>query len=143
MPVIPLAPGVLVASDELVYTASRSGGPGGQHVNKTSTRVTLTFDVAGSPSLTPAQKSAIVAALGSRLRGPGVLRVVSQVSRSQSTNREDALERLRAMIARALKPRRARKATRVPAVERVRRIESKRRRSEVKRARSRDREETD
>lgn len=129
---IELAPGLLVHEDELVFTASRSGGPGGQHVNKTSTRITLRFDVAGSASLSPRQKSLILEGLRSRIRAGGVLQVVSQGSRSQKANKDAAMERLGELLVAAITPAEPRVPTRVPRAAKHRRLDSKRRRSEVK-----------
>jgi len=134
---IPIDARTAIPEEELRLVASRSGGPGGQHVNKVSSRVTLYFDVAASPSLTEAQKERLRARLGSRMSRAGVLRVVCQQSRSQAANREGAVRRFADLLRVALKPRRRRRETRVPPAERRRRLETKRRRSEVKRRRSR------
>ena len=114
---------------------SRGGGPGGQHVNKVSTRVALVLDVEGSPSLTEEAKSRIREGLGRRLTKDGRLRVVCGVHRSQPANRREALARLVELLRRALVPRRERVATRVPRAERERRIAAKRLRARIKRQR--------
>ena len=134
---IEVAPGVAIREEELVFTASRSGGPGGQHVNKTSTRVTLRFDLDATASLTPEQKARIRRKLGSRVAADGTLRVVSQRERSQFANRAAAIERFVELIGEALRPERPRKPTRVPRSERERRLESKSRTATRKRERSR------
>jgi ribosome-associated protein len=131
-----IADGVQIPDDELTFTASRSGGPGGQHVNKTSSRVTLRFDVAHSPSLPEDVRARLLAALGTRLDAGGTVRVVCQASRSQFANRKEAEARLAAMLANALIPEVPRVATRVPKGEKRRRVESKKRRATVKRGRS-------
>jgi len=82
-----------IPRDELKFTASRSSGPGGQHVNKASTRVTLGFDVINSPSLTSEQKQLVLDGLATRISKKGILRVISQKTRSQAANKEVALER--------------------------------------------------
>lgn len=133
---IAILPGVTVREEELVFSASRSGGPGGQHVNKTSTRVTLTFDLEGTTSLTPEQKARVRRKLGARVSVEGTLRVVSQRERSQHANRAHAVERFVELIAAALRPEKPRRATRVPRSEKERRLESKARRAATKRDRS-------
>src|SRR3954468_3783555 len=122
--------------NELEWRFSASGGPGGQHVNTSNTRAEVRFDVAGSPSLGPRQRERLVERLGP------VVRVVASDTRSQSRNRDLALERLRVKLADALKVDRPRHATKPTRSSKVARVESKRRRGEVKRLR-RDRPSTD
>jgi ribosome-associated protein len=133
---ITIADGVVIADDELVFTTSRSGGPGGQHVNKTDSKVTLRFDVARSQSLPDDVRARLLEALTSRLAADGTVRVVSQASRSQHVNRRSAERRLAALLAAALVPVAPRFATKVPAAERRRRVELKKRRGGVKRTRA-------
>jgi ribosome-associated protein len=90
---IEINPALAIPESELRFAASRSGGPGGQNVNKVATRVTLSFDVAGSASLAPEQKLRISVALATRMSRGGVLRVVAQLHRTQSANRKAARER--------------------------------------------------
>src|SRR5262249_25957199 len=116
--------------------ASRSGGPGGQNVNKVSSRVTLSFDIARSTALSDEQKSAIRRALGKRINKEGILQVVSQRTRSQDMNRTDALERFRDLLQRALTPKRLRIKTRVPAGAHQNRLDKKKKRTAIKQARS-------
>lgn len=130
-----LADGTTIAADELDVSFVRSGGPGGQHVNTSATKVELRFDVPGSGSLDRAQKDRITAALASRLTGDGVLVLQAGEFRSQARNREAAVGRLRNLLDEALRPRRRRMRTRVPRSERRRRREDKRRRAERKRLR--------
>lgn len=130
-----LADGTTIAADELEVSFARSGGPGGQHVNTSATKVELRFDVAGSRSLDPAQKDRVTAALASRLTADGVLVLQAGEFRSQARNREAAVGRLGNLLDEALRPRRRRIPTRVPRAERRRRRERKRRRSERKRLR--------
>lgn len=136
---MPLAigPGIEIPDEELIVTASRSGGPGGQHVNKTSSRITVRFVIAESPSLPPEVRATLLTRLGSRVAADGSVRVVAQDSRSQHANRRTALARLEALLASALKPRIPRVATRVPGGSKAVRRETKRRRGEVKRGRGR------
>jgi len=101
-----------VPEAEIRFRTSRSGGPGGQNVNKVETRVEAVWDLDGSAAFTDAQKARIRSELRTRVGADGTIRVVSQRHRSQSRNREAAIERLRALVAHALRPRRKRKATR-------------------------------
>lgn len=121
---------VSIRPDEIVLRASRSSGPGGQHANTAETRVEAVLDVEASSSLTPAQKRRVIARAGP------VLRAVAQDERSQARNRELAIERLVAKLADALRVERRRVPTRPTAAARERRLESKRRRAQVKRRRS-------
>lgn len=120
---------------ELDYKATRSGGPGGQHVNTSSTRVEVEFNVAESPSLDDPQRSRILERLASRIDGAGILRLASSRSRSQHQNREDVTERLAKVLADALEQKPPRKRTKVPRAAKKKRLEEKRRRSEVKKHR--------
>src|SRR2546422_1612755 len=114
-----------IPSSELRYRFARSGGRGGQNVNKVETRVELLFDVAHSPSLTESDRDRILHHLRSRIDDEGVLRIVSQESRSQWKNRVDAVERFRDLIKHALRPRKKRIATKIPAGVRERRMGKK------------------
>jgi ribosome-associated protein len=117
---------------ELEYRASRSGGPGGQHVNTSSTRIELWWDISGSSTLTPEQRAQLLERLGPRLDSSGRLRLVSSGSRSQLRNREDVTERLRTVIAEALVVRKKRKPTKPSRAAKTARLEAKRRRSTTK-----------
>lgn len=125
-----------IPEEELSYVADRSSGPGGQHVNKVSTRVTLLFDVTSSPSLSDEQRARILEKLASRITKAGVLRVTSQMHRSQSGNKERALERFIELMREALHRRSPRKRTRTPRKATEKRLEEKTRRSETKKSRS-------
>lgn len=127
--------GVTLPLRELRFEFSRSGGPGGQNVNKVNTRVTLLFDVAGSPSLTDELKRAVRGALGGRINQQGILRVISSKHRTQPANRAAAVERFAELLTHVLTPRKRRKKSRVPAMARIRRLEAKGRRSDTKRMR--------
>ncbi len=121
--------GLAIPLDEIELRVSRSSGPGGQHAQKTETRVEAVFDVDASATLTDAQKARI------RGRKGQVLRAVAQDERSQARNRELALERLAAAIRDALRVERRRRPTSPTPAARERRLESKRRRGTTKRLR--------
>ena len=120
---------VVLPLAEVELQVSRSSGPGGQHAQKSETRVVAVFDVEASNALTPAQKRRVVARAGP------VLRAVAQDERSRTRNRDLALERLVATLREALRVERKRVATKPSAAARERRLEGKRRRSGVKRSR--------
>ncbi|TAK60222.1 MAG: aminoacyl-tRNA hydrolase [Bacteroidetes bacterium] len=126
---------VSVPRSELSFRFARSGGHGGQNVNKVETKVELLFDVLHSPSLTDEQKERILKKLENRIDSEGVLRIVSQESRSQSKNREAAVERFIELMSHALKVRKKRMKTKIPKAVKERRLETKKRRGEVKRLR--------
>jgi ribosome-associated protein len=130
-----VSPDLRVPLAELEFRASRSGGPGGQHVNTSSTRVEVTWDVAGSPALSEEQRQRLLVRLASRLDGTGRLRLVSSSTRSQLRNREDVTERLREVVALALVVPKTRKRTRTPRAAKAARLENKRRRAATKRDR--------
>jgi len=124
-----------IPSSELVFRAARAGGPGGQHVNTSATRVELTWDVAESASLDESQRTRIMTRLRTRLDSRGVLRMVEGRRRSQLRNREAVTERFVQLIASALKIPKKRKKTRPPRGAAEKRIRDKKRRSDVKRRR--------
>jgi ribosome-associated protein len=124
-----LARGVAIPLSEVELRVSRSSGPGGQHATVTASRVEATFDVATSRTLDEEQKRRVMARCGA------VVRAVAQDTRSQARNRELAVERLRARLARSLAVQRPRRATRPTAAARRRRLDQKRRRAELKRSR--------
>jgi ribosome-associated protein len=131
-----LGHGIIVPAPLLRASTSRSGGPGGQHVNKVETRVTIEVDVDALP-LTDEQKHRIARRLGGRINREGVLRVTSQAERSQLANRDRALARMEEILHDALEEPKVRKKTRTPRAQKQRRLEEKKRRSETKRLRSR------
>ena len=120
---------VAIPVSEIQLRFSRSSGPGGQHAQRTESRVEAVFDVEASSALTPAQKRRVVARAGPFLRG------VAQDERSQSRNRELAVERLVAALREALRVPRKRVPTKPSAAARRRRLEQKKRRSQTKRLR--------
>ena len=129
---IPLGHAVFLAPHELRFTFHRSSGPGGQNVNKVHTRVTLHFDVTASPSLTLAQKTRVRRRLATRINRQGVLRVAASRHRTQAANRRAATERFVELMSEALRVRKVRRKTQVPAAAIRKRREEKRRRSTTK-----------
>ena len=124
-----VTPTVAIPYGEIEIRTSRSSGPGGQHAQKTETRVEAVFDVEGSTALGESDRSRLLARLGP------VVRAVAQDERSQARNRELALERLTTTLAEALKPRRRRRPTRPTKASREERLADKRRRGSTKRLR--------
>jgi len=122
---------VEIPPGEIEVRASRSSGPGGQHANVTASRIEAVFEIDASTTLDEEQKRRLRARYGPRVTA------VAQETRSQARNRELALERLRERIATALRPRKRRRSTKPSRAARERRLEQKRRRSELKRARQR------
>lgn len=114
---------------ELEWRFTPSGGPGGQHANRSNTRAELRFDVAGSPSLGPVQRARLLARFGP------VVRVVADQERSQLRNRDLAVRRLRERLAEALRVQPSRRPTAPSLSARRGRVESKRRRGDLKRSR--------
>jgi len=126
---------VAVPRDELVARASRSGGPGGQHVNTSATRVELLWNVRSTHALDDAQRERVMERLATRLDASGMLRVVASEYRSQRRNREAAEARLADLVRRALAVPRTRVPTRPSAAAKQRRLDNKRKRSKRKRDR--------
>ena len=120
---------------ELAFRASRSGGPGGQHVNTSSTRVEVLWNVAASRVITDEQRARIQEKLASRIDADGNVRVVGSAFRSQTRNREDAEERLAALVRRALVVPKARRKTRPSASAVEQRLRAKKLASDRKRER--------
>ena len=118
---------IIIEEDELSWEFVRSGGPGGQNVNKVATAVQLRFDVAGSASLPSDAKDRLKRIAGRRMTAEGVLIIRAQRFRSQERNRVDARERLQEIITEAVKRPKRRTRTRPTASSRIQRLESKRR----------------
>jgi ribosome-associated protein len=129
--------GLRVPLSEVKVRFSRSSGPGGQNVNKTSTRVELRFNVLRSAALSDAEKERITSTLAARIDGAGWLRIVEQRSRSQTRNRELALQKLRDLLRSGLRKPRSRVPTRPSRAAQEKRIQAKKRKSETKRWRGR------
>jgi len=118
-----------IPSHEFTFRATRAGGPGGQHVNTSSTRIELWWNPGASPALTHAERARLLAALDHRLDGAGWLRLVAAGSRSQTQNREAAVARLQKLVASALVPPKPRRKTRPPRAAKEARLQDKKRRS--------------
>jgi ribosome-associated protein len=129
--------GLRIPDDEVSFVFARSGGPGGQNVNKVSTRVELLFDIGASRSLDAGQKSILRSALRNRTGSGGVLRVRSDASRSQWKNRQDALRKFTHLLARALQPVKKRASSRPTRAARAERLAAKKRTGVLKRSRGR------
>jgi ribosome-associated protein len=117
---------------ELSFRFSRSSGPGGQHVQKSSTRVELLFDVANSPSLTDVQRTRVLERLAGYIDSTGILHLVAQSERSQLRNREEVIARFEALMRRALIRRKRRRPTRPTVASKEQRLRKKQRRSQIK-----------
>ena len=128
---LPIRPGLALPLSEIELRTSRSSGPGGQHANVTASPVEASFSVAASETLTDEQRARISSKLGPRVTAS------AQDTRSQHRNRELALERLAGRIAHALEVRRPRTKTRPTRASQRRRVDAKKRRGEVKKARRR------
>ena len=126
-----------IGEDEIVERFVKASGPGGQHVNKTSSAVELRFDVRGSPTLPEDVKARLERLSGSRLTLDGVLVLFSQGSRSQEMNRQEVRERLVELILRATHKPKPRRPTRPTKASKLRRLDSKTRRGGVKALRGR------
>jgi len=134
---IEISKDLTINESELEFTFSRSGGPGGQNVNKVSSRVTLLFDVANSPSLSDSQRQRLMTKLRTRINSEGVLRVICQKYRNQSANREEAINRFADLLRLAVKRKTPRKKTKIPLAAVEKRIEEKKHRSQIKQKRTR------
>lgn len=130
--------GVSIPRSEIEARASRAGGAGGQHVNTSSTRIELRWNVSRSGALDDAQRARLMSKLASRIDGEGVLRVVSSARRSQLQNREAAEARLVELVAEALRQEKPRRKTKPSRAAKQQRLDQKRRNSERKRNRRSD-----
>ncbi len=134
---IAVAPGLAIHEDELQERFVRASGPGGQTVNTVSTAVELRFDAAASPSLPEDVRRRLLKLAGSRATDSGVIVLLAQRFRTQEANRRDAVARLVGLIGRAAEAPKPRKRTRPTLASKVRRLEGKSRRGEIKAGRSR------
>jgi ribosome-associated protein len=130
-------PGTSIPERELVWAAVRSSGPGGQNVNKVSSKVELRFDFEASSALTSSVKARLRALAVHRLDADGRILIVSQVTRNQPHNLEDARQRLASMIAQALVVPKKRRPTRPSKAAKRRRVDNKRVQSQKKQSRAR------
>lgn len=126
---------VTIPDTEIKLTFSPSGGPGGQHANRSSTRVELTWNPGASQALGPRQRDRVVKALARRLDSAGNLRLTSDRYRSQLRNREDATQRLAELVRKALVPPKARVGTKPTKGSKEERLRAKHKRSAIKKAR--------
>ena len=122
---------------EITYTAARGSGPGGQHVNKANTKVELRWHLASSAGFSESEKGRLSAKLATRLTQDGELVLTDHSTRSQARNREEVTERFYAILESALRREKPRRKTKPTYASKKRRLESKRRRSEVKGGRGR------
>ncbi len=129
--------GLRIPEREVSFQFARSGGPGGQNVNKVSTRVELLFDVGASSALSETQKSILLTTFRSRIDSGGVLRIRSDASRSQWKNRQDALRKFSLLLAGALRPVKKRASSKPTRASRAERLLAKKRTGALKRNRGR------
>lgn len=126
---------VTIPASELQYTASRSSGPGGQHVNKTDSRIQVRWNIPSSSALSDFLKQRVMKVLATRLTEDGDLLLASDSNRSQRRNKDDVTQRLAALVRDALVPPKPRRKTKPTRASRQKRLDEKKRRSDVKRQR--------
>lgn len=129
---------LVIPEQELRFTTCRATGPGGQHVNTTDSCVTLYFDVENSPSLDNSQRERIRTKLAGRMSKEGVLRIVGREHKSQSRNKDAAIERFRTLLADALKVQKKRRPSKPSRAAKARRMDAKKKRGELKKLRKMD-----
>jgi ribosome-associated protein len=134
---------VEIPDDELKLTFSPSGGPGGQHANRSSTRVELVWNIRDTTALGPRQKERVFGVLRRRIDSAGNLRITSDRYRSQHRNRTDALEKLSGLVRDALVPPRPRVGTKPTRGSQEQRLRAKKQRGEIKRQRKVRRKDLD
>lgn len=124
-----------ISVDELLFSTSRSGGPGGQNVNKVNTKVELRFRIMDSPGLSMNEKEKILALLKNKINSEGELIIISQSDRSQLKNRKNAEEKFFKIVAAALTEKKARRATHPTLTSKIERLEVKKHRGTIKKLR--------
>lgn len=134
---IHITPNLVIGGDEISFMFSRSGGPGGQNVNKVESRVTLLFDFGNSTSLNDTQKELLGKKLKTRIDKNGILRMTCSKTRSQLENRQIVIERFQTQLAQGLKRRKPRRKTATPESAIKRRLENKKHQSLLKKKRGR------
>ncbi|NIS80431.1 MAG: aminoacyl-tRNA hydrolase [Anaerolineales bacterium] len=132
---IDVTPALSLDESELQFEFVRAAGPGGQKVNKVATAVQLRFDVHGSPSLPEDVRARLIGIARNRINESGVLIINARRFRTQSRNRQDAIDRLVELIRQATEKPKPRKKTKPTLASKQRRLQAKRRRSEIKRLR--------
>lgn len=136
MATIEIEDGLAIPDEEVAFVTSRSGGPGGQNVNKLETRVTLRFDLVGSVSLSEEQKARLRERLATRITRAGVLHVTAQKHRTQAANREAAVARFAELLREGLHEEAPRRKTKIPRAVHRRRVDEKKRRGQRKQERT-------
>lgn len=132
---IALKSGIIIPAHELEITASRSGGPGGQHVNKTSSRITVRWNIKNSSALTDEQKARLFEKLASEVTAEGDILVNSSESRSQGANKKNAFDRLAHKVHKALLVPKKRMKTKVSKAAKDKALQAKKRHGEIKKLR--------
>ncbi|HEY3311175.1 MAG TPA: alternative ribosome rescue aminoacyl-tRNA hydrolase ArfB [Anaerolineales bacterium] len=132
---IEISPTIRLEDSEITYDYIRASGPGGQNINKVSTAVQLRFDLRNSPSLPPEVKERLIHLAANRLTVGGILVIEAKRFRSQEQNRADALSRLVSLVRQSLYPPKKRHPTRPTLASRIKRVDSKKRRGDIKKLR--------
>lgn len=133
-----MIPDIHLLETEVTFKTSRSGGSGGQNVNKVSTKVELDFNVSTSRLLTDEQKEIIIRKLGKRISSDGVLQIVSQSERSQLRNKKMVLERFHELIENCFAVQKIRKASKIPKAVKEKRLLNKKMKAEIKKLRKKN-----